>query len=266
MNKIFCLPFIFLSSFKKLGKYEIKLNSSNLDSLLQELKIMGYLGFHLNVIQLIGCYTKELKSQGNAYVFVEYCSEGDLRNWLRSNSTKYVKHSNDLKHSLFYQKYRRTNSRSLNDVRESMIEKFNDQDLVFFAYQIARGMKYLADKKFLHRDLAARNILLNENFVCKISDFGLADESKLSSQAYFGKAKGQVPAKWAPPEAFGGSYEATSDVPLFLQTSIILIPGGGGGKSQKTDLFVFKFMKITMQNNFPFNENEGDRVGGHIFC
>lgn len=167
-----------------------KLNSSNLDSLLQELKIMGYLGFHLNVIQLIGCYTKELKSQGNAYVFVEYCSEGDLRNWLRNNSQKYVKNSNDLKFSLFYEKYKsKITSRSPNETLNQQVEKFNDSDLVFFSYQIARGMKYLADKKFLHRDLAARNILLNENFVCKISDFGLADESKLSSQAYFGKAK-----------------------------------------------------------------------------
>ncbi len=48
-------------------------------------------------------------------------------------------------------------------------------------------MEYLSRKKFLHRDLAARNILLGENFECKISDFGLADESKLTSQAYFGR-------------------------------------------------------------------------------
>ncbi|CAF0928759.1 unnamed protein product [Brachionus calyciflorus] len=185
-----------------------KLSSPNLDSLLQELKILGYLGFHLNVIQLIGCYTKELKSHGSVYVFVEYCSEGDLRNWLRNNSTKYLSHSNELKNSLFHEKLRKS-SRPNND---NTIEKFNDSDLVFFAYQIARGMKYLSDKKFLHRDLAARNVLIDSNFVCKISDFGLADESKLESVTFYGKAKGQVPAKWAPPEAFGGAYEATSDV------------------------------------------------------
>jgi serine/threonine protein kinase len=60
-------------------------------------------------------------------------------------------------------------------------------DLLFIGYQIAKGMEYLAKKRFLHRDLAARNVLIAENFECKISDFGLADESKLTSQAYFGR-------------------------------------------------------------------------------
>jgi hypothetical protein len=38
-----------------------------MDSLLQELKIMGYIGFHINVIQLIGCYTTQLGSHGNFF-------------------------------------------------------------------------------------------------------------------------------------------------------------------------------------------------------
>ncbi len=40
--------------------------------------------------------------------------------------------------------------------------------------QIAAGMAYLESQNYIHRDLAARNVLVGENNVCKIADFGLA--------------------------------------------------------------------------------------------
>lgn len=48
------------------------------------------------------------------------------------------------------------------------------KDLLVWAFQLARGMEFLASRNVLHGDLAARNILLAENNVIKICDFGLA--------------------------------------------------------------------------------------------
>lgn len=56
-------------------------------------------------------------------------------------------------------------------------------------------MEYLEQMKLVHRDLAARNILINEEYVAKVSDFGLARE------ASFNQEGGKFPVKWTAPEA-----------------------------------------------------------------
>lgn len=47
-------------------------------------------------------------------------------------------------------------------------------DLVCWSFQVAQGMNYLARQGVLHGDLAARNILLADENVVKICDFGFS--------------------------------------------------------------------------------------------
>eukprot|EP00795_Rhopilema_esculentum_P006980 gene6980-12602_t len=54
--------------------------------------------------------------------------------------------------------------------------KFTPLQLLGMARGVASGMKYLSEMSYIHRDLAARNILVNDDMVCKVADFGMSRE------------------------------------------------------------------------------------------
>lgn len=88
-------------------------------------------------------------------------------------------------------------------------------DLVCWGYQVARGMDYLASRKVLHGDLAARNILLCNDNVVKICDFGLA-RSMYKTDNYKKTGEAPLPFKWLALESISDHVFSThSDVWAF---------------------------------------------------
>ncbi|XP_063923158.1 vascular endothelial growth factor receptor 1-like isoform X3 [Zophobas morio] len=86
------------------------------------------------------------------------------------------------------------------------------KDLLAWAFQVSRGMEYLASRRVLHGDLAARNILLADHNVVKICDFGLA-KSMYKSDNYKKKGDGPLPVKWMAIESIRDKVFSTqSDV------------------------------------------------------
>ncbi|POI32383.1 hypothetical protein CIB84_003865, partial [Bambusicola thoracicus] len=109
--------------------------------------------------------------------------------------------------------------RSLSDVEEEDAgsedlckNPLTMEDLICYSFQVARGMEFLASRKCIHRDLAARNILLSDNNVVKICDFGLARDI-YKDPDYVRKGDARLPLKWMAPETiFDRVYTIQSDV------------------------------------------------------
>ncbi|KAM9311305.1 vascular endothelial growth factor receptor 3 [Gastrophryne carolinensis] len=204
-------------------------------ALMSELKILIHIGNHLNVVNLLGACTK---ANGPLMVIVEFCKYGNLSNYLRTKRDGFIP-------------YRERSPRSRSQVR-SMVEAviadrisrervdegavfgrmlitknqsqknsevkdlwhcpLTMEDLICYSFQVARGMEFLSSRKCIHRDLAARNILLSENNVVKICDFGLARDI-YKDPDYVRKGSARLPLKWMAPESiFDKVYTARSDV------------------------------------------------------
>ncbi|CAG7826513.1 unnamed protein product, partial [Allacma fusca] len=153
---------------------------------LKEIKVMAFVSEHKNIIKFFGAVVDKIRERVCSAV-IELSPFGDLQKYLRTNSKIYTHDNNEVL------------SANSNVVGQPGIQ-LNYNILVSFCRQIAEGMEFLATKQVLHGDLATRNVLVFNDNIVKITDFGLS--RKLYNCANYVKTQQTpLPWRWMAPES-----------------------------------------------------------------
>ncbi|XP_062406234.1 tyrosine-protein kinase fynb isoform X2 [Sardina pilchardus] len=155
----------------KVAVKTLKPGTMSPESFLEEAQIMKKLR-HDKLVQLYAVVSEE-----PIYIVTEYMGKGSLLDFLKDGEGRGLKLPN----------------------------------LVDMAAQVAGGMAYIERMNYIHRDLRSANILVGDNLVCKIADFGLA--RLIEDNEYTARQGAKFPIKWTAPEAaLYGKFTIKSDV------------------------------------------------------
>ena len=130
-----------LAIFEPTGEeFAIKiLNKKKISKMKNKMQRENEILTKLNHINVVFVY-KIIETEKNIYIIQEYCKLGELFDYI---------------------------------VRK---EKLKEKEASVFFYQLINGVEYIHSKGIAHRDLKPENLLLTEDKVLKIIDFGLCHE------------------------------------------------------------------------------------------
>ncbi|KAJ3700854.1 hypothetical protein LUZ61_004559 [Rhynchospora tenuis] len=164
---------------------------------INEVSIIGRI-YHVNVVRLLG-----------------FCSEGEKRALI------YEFMENGSLDKYIFSKQWRNNS------------KLSSEEMLTVILGIAEGIEYLhqgCDQRILHFDIKPHNILLDHNFVPKISDFGL---SKLSpkDQSYVTISAARGTMGYLAPEMYSRNFGTVSYKSDVYSFGMLILEKVSGRKS-----------------------------------
>ncbi|CAM4595042.1 unnamed protein product [Leuciscus chuanchicus] len=132
--------------------------------------------YHENIVKYKGICNEE--GETNIMLIMEYLPAGSLKDYLPRNKSN-----------------------------------ITQKGLLLYALQICQGMEYLGSQNYIHRDLAARNILVENESLVKIGDFGLTKSIKDDKDYYKVTEEQDSPVYWYAPECLiSRKFYKASDV------------------------------------------------------
>ncbi|XP_070566860.1 fibroblast growth factor receptor 1-like [Ptychodera flava] len=146
-----------------------------------EIACLKRLHGHPNIISLLGIVV----SGDPKYIVVEYAARGDLLSYLQG-------------------------------LRSKNVSRLEEGRLVRIARDVTLALQYLEENMVIHRDIASRNVLIMEDYVAKIGDFGLSRdiyETGKYCKDKWSQLHGPLPLKWMSPEFLQvGVHDQKSDI------------------------------------------------------
>ena len=167
------------AAVKKLGPNP---SESQREAFEEEVRFMSQIK-HPNVLRLLGvCHLHP------AFIMMEYTEQGDLNQFLQQFSEIVATASSET--------------------------QVTPSEMVYMASQIASGMQYLANLKFVHRDLSTRSCFVGARGSIKVGSVGVNTDLYQSSY-YQIRGNRMMPIRWMATECFSGKFSEKSDVWAF---------------------------------------------------